>query len=93
MPDNFKQIGDVFNEDAFNKIREVVSQNEVVEKFGEIFPEFKKIARAKKVRNGILFLRVENSVWRSELHLNKSIMIEKVNKHFEKKVISNIKFI
>ncbi len=93
MPDDFKQIGDVFNEDAFNKIREVVSQNEVVEKFGEIFPEFKKIARAKKVRNGILFLRVENSVWRSELHLNKSIMIEKVNKHFEKKVISNIKFI
>ena len=93
MPDDFKQIGDVFNEDAFNKIREIVSQNEVVEKFEEIFPEFKKIAHAKKVRNGILFLRVENSVWRSELHLNKSIMIEKINNHFEKRVINNIKFI
>jgi len=93
MPDDFKQIGEVFNEDAFNKIREVVSQSEVVEKFEKIFPEFKKIAIAKKVRNGILFLRVENAVWRSELHLNKSLMIEKINAHFDKKVVNNIKFI
>ncbi len=93
MHSDFKQIGEIFNDDAFEKVREVVSQTEVVEKFVEIFPEFKKIAKAKKVRNGILFLRVENSVWRNELHLNKAIMIERINKYVNKKVINNIKFI
>ncbi len=93
MPNSFKQIGEIINDNAFEKVREVVSQNEVVEEFHKIFPEFKKIVLPKKVRNSILFLRVENSVWRSELNLQKAVIIKKVNKHFNKTVIKNIKFI
>jgi hypothetical protein len=93
MHSDFKQISDIINDSAFEKMRKVVSENEVVEEFYEIFPEFKKIAKPKKVGNGILFLRVENSVWRSELNLQKAIIIKKVNKHFNKTVIKNIKFI
>jgi len=40
-----------------------------------------------------LFIKVENSVWRNELNLQRRIIIEKINKYFDKDVVQTIKFI
>ena len=52
MPDGFKSIKDVFNSDpALKKIRAVINENDVVNDFEKIFPEFTKVAKAKSVQH------------------------------------------
>lgn len=94
MPDDFKSLTDILGkEKAFEKIRKAAKEYDVIEKFGEIFPDLKKVAEAVKIENGVLFLRVENSVWRSELKFRQSSLIEKVNKKFNEKIIKTVRFI
>ena len=88
---SFSEI--IGGEESFNNFRTSVSGYEIVDKFEELFPKLKKVAKAKKFENGILFIRTENSVWRSELNFNKEAMIEKINDYLKKQVIKNIKFI
>jgi len=90
---SFKTISDALKEEELSGIANIIRENEVVEKFAEIFPDLKKIAKAKRISNKTLFLRVENSVWRSELNFNKRKIIEKINKHFGNEVIKAIRFI
>jgi hypothetical protein len=93
MPDSFKKLGEVLLKDkAFSKFRASVKENEVVLEFENIFPDLSKTVKANNVNKGILFLIVENSVLRSELYLQKSLIIEKVNKYFNQKVIVDVKF-
>jgi hypothetical protein len=87
MPRSFKSrsIADVlFNEKEFSKIVKTANQEEVILKFHDVFPELKKIAQAVKFTKSVLFLRVENSVWRNELNLKQEAMIKKIKKHFNK---------
>jgi hypothetical protein len=94
MPDRFRKISDVINEEKdFEKIKTAAENFDVVEKFAEIFPELKKVTEAVKINNNMLFLRVENSVWRSELNFKQKILVEKINNYFGKKVIKAIKFV
>lgn len=94
MHSKIKSISDVIEkEKEFEQIRQTAENYGIVEKFNEIFPDLKIVAQAVKVDKNILFLKVENSVWRSELNFKKSLLIEKINKHFQKNVIKNIKFI
>ncbi len=59
MPDGFKSIKDVFNSDpALKKIRAVINENDVVNDFEKIFPEFKKVVQAKKKQNTAINLKV-----------------------------------
>jgi len=93
MPD-IQSIKDVFNNDkGLSKIREFVKQADIVTKFSDIFPDLKKIVKAAKIENGILFLRVENSIWRSELKFRQKFIVERVNKHFNEDIIKTIKFL
>ena len=46
-----------------------------------------------KVDKKTLFLKVENSVWRSELKFSESIIVEKINKFFNEERIKFIKFL
>jgi hypothetical protein len=93
-PSSFKNITDVIEkEKEFENLREKLRDYSVVEEFEKIFPELKIIVKAVKVNKSILFLKVENSVWKSELNLNKSILVEKVNKYFNETVIKSIKFL
>ena len=41
----------------------------------------------------VLFLRVENSVWRSELKFRQKLIIERINNHLKEDIIKSIKFI
>ena len=93
MPDKIKSIGDILKkEPAFSKFIKSVKENDVVERFDEIFPDLSKIAKAVRVKNGALFLEVENSVWKSELNLNKNILIKKINNFFNDQIINSIRF-
>ena len=51
MPKEFKSIGDILkNEPAFTNFVKAVKENDVAEKFSEIFPDLSKIAKAIKVK-------------------------------------------
>ena len=93
MPSGFKSIKDVFNNDpALKKIRDVVNENDVVNDFEKIFPEFKKITKAKSVQNKTITLKVENAAWRSELKFKEKEIIEKINLFYCEDRINRIKF-
>ena len=88
-----KSVGDILREDKSFKAFNVKAQEmEVLEKFPEIFPKLKRLVKPKRIFNSVLFLGVENSVLRSELNLNKKNIIEKINSHFAKIVVKDIKF-
>ncbi|MEE9432470.1 MAG: DciA family protein [Melioribacteraceae bacterium] len=86
-------LTDVFTKDkSLSKLRLTISESEVVSEFENIFPNFTSSVKALTVKNSILYLSVENSVLKSELHLQRNLMIEKINKHFKRKIVLNIKF-
>ncbi len=91
---NIKSINEVLEgEKEFENLRATIKNYDVVENFKYIFPELAKIAEAVKLDRKTLFLRVENSVWKSELNFQKNALIEKINKHFKEEVIKTIKFL
>ena len=94
MPNDFKSLPDIIGkEKAFEKVRVAAKEYDVLEKFLEIFPDLKKVAEAVKIEHGVLFLRVENSVWRSELKFRQSSLIEKINKKFNDQIVKSVRFI
>jgi len=91
---SFKSLNDIIDQEKdFESIRETIKNYSIVEDFGKIFPELKNIAKVKKVEKGILFLEVENSVWKSELNFQKNKVIEKINNYYKVEVIKTIKFL
>lgn len=95
MSAKFKNVKDIIEkENEFANFRKAVKEQDIIGKFGEVFPTFKEIAVPVRLTNGVLFIKVENSVWRSELNLKKELMISKINSFFnEEDLIKNIKFI
>ena len=93
MPEGFKSIKDVFNNDpALKNIRNVIVENDVVNDFEKIFPEFIKVAKAKSVQFATLTLKVENAAWRNELKFKEKEIIEKINSFYSQERINRIKF-
>lgn len=91
---SFRTITEVLDkEKEFEKLRESLKNYNVVDEFEKIFPELKQIATAVKLEKQVLFLRVENSVWKSELNFQKTLLIEKINTHFNEVVIKSLKFL
>lgn len=94
MAEKIKSVFDVINEDKeFKNFRNAAKNFDVIEKFSEIFPDLEKITKAVKVEKKVLFLHVENSVWRSELNLRQKLMVERVNAFFKEEIIKTVKFI
>lgn len=94
MPKDFKSVSDILNSDsAFSNFRKVAKENDVLEEYYNIFPDLKKVSEPVKVNKGILFLRVENSVWKSELNLRRNVIMERINKHFNSEIINSIRFL
>ncbi|KAF0151251.1 MAG: hypothetical protein FD143_2106 [Ignavibacteria bacterium] len=91
---SFRTINEVLDkEKEFEKLRERLKNYNIAEEYERIFPELKMIAKAIKVEKRVLFLKVENSVWKSELNFQKTFLIEKINKYFNETVIKSIKFL
>ena len=91
---SFKKVDEVINvENEFWLLRETANNYRVVEDFSKIFPELDIIVKAIKVEKKVLFLKTENSVWKSELNFQKNALIEKINIYFNQQIIKNIKFL
>lgn len=94
MRQRIKSVYDVINEDKeFKNFRNAAKNFDVIERFGEIFPDLEKVTKAVKVEKKTLYLHVENSVWRSELNLRQKLLIEKVNAFYKEEIIKSVKFI
>lgn len=90
----FKSITDIIGgEKDFEKLRDTIKNYDVVDEFVKIFPELSQIARAVKTEKQTLYLKVDNSVWKSELNFQKTLLIEKINKYFNEQIIKSIKFL
>ncbi len=90
----FKSISDIIGrEREFEGLRVTLKNYNLIDEFEKIFPELKPIAKAVRVEKKILYLRVDNSVWKSELHLRKNILVTKINKYLNEEVIKTIKFL
>jgi hypothetical protein len=93
MDKGFVKLSDIINtKSEFEGLRKKIKETEVVDGFLEIFPDLAKVAKALKVDKKILFLKVENSVWRSELKFSENIIVEKINTYFKEERIKLIKF-
>ena len=93
MPNEFKSIKEIFStEPGLKKIKNVVEENDVINDNEKIFPEFKKVVRAKKVDKKTITLRVDNAAWRNELKFKEKEIIEKINSFYNEERIKEIKF-
>jgi len=81
------------SEPGLRKINAFVKENEVIEKFYEIFPAFEKIVEPQKIERKVLLLKVENPAWRHELFLQKEKLVEIINEFFGEKRINYLKLI
>ncbi|MCX6169597.1 MAG: DUF721 domain-containing protein [Ignavibacteriales bacterium] len=94
MRSSFRTLEDLLkNESEFSNLRESLKNYDIVDEFEKIFPELKIIAQAVRVDKQVLFLRVENSVWKSELNFKKNLIVDKINKHFNQQIIKSIRFL
>lgn len=89
-----KSISDVIKNDKYlENLRNFVRQSDIVLEFQDIFPDLKTIAKAVKVEKSVLYLKVSNSVWRSELKFRQKILIDKINERFNEQLIKSVKFL
>tara|TARA_B100000287_G_scaffold309711_1_gene292977 strand:- start:50 stop:325 length:276 start_codon:yes stop_codon:yes gene_type:complete len=51
------------------------------------------VTKAERVESGTLIVRVETSVWRQELHMQKNEITKKINKKIGTTAIKDIRFI
>ncbi len=94
MRKKIKSVFDIINEEEeFENLRIATKNFTVIDKFYEIFPDLEKVTKAIKVEKNVLFLHVENSVWRCEINLKQKIMVQRVNEYFKENIIKSIKFI
>ena len=75
-------------------IKSALDQETAVTLWGTVVGDvISAITRAEKVEAGTLVVRVETSVWRQELHMQKEELIKKINKKTGTKAIRDIRFI
>jgi hypothetical protein len=94
MPEGFHKISEVFNkEPSLANIRKLIKQSDIVNDFEKIFPDLAKIAEAVRIENKCIFLRVQNSTWRSELKFREQQLIKKINNYYKEERINQVRFV
>lgn len=93
MPDGFKSIKEILNTDpGLKSVKAIINENDVVNDFVKIFPDFIKVAQAVKVQKKTLTLKVLNAGWRNELKFKENEIIEKIKSYYGEERINKIKF-
>jgi predicted nucleic acid-binding Zn ribbon protein len=89
------RVGDVLS--AFLKtagLEKIVKAQNVLLQWKDIAGEaIAKHAAPKELKDGVLFLKVENAAWRSQLFALKDDLIRKINAHAEKKIVNKIHYL
>ncbi len=94
MPKDFSSLGDIIKRDPqLGGLRRILKEADVVADFERIFPDLIKIAVPVKVERQILFLRVDNAAWRSELKFKEMVIVKKINEFYGEDRIKIVKFI
>ncbi|NWF89124.1 MAG: DUF721 domain-containing protein [Ignavibacteriaceae bacterium] len=93
MHDGFLSVAEIIEKEAgLEKLRAALKKYDVIKNFHKIFPDLKKIAAPVKIEKRILYLKVDNATWRSELKFNQATIIEKINTFYKQEIIKTIKF-
>lgn len=93
MNDVFRSVSQIIaNEPSLKKVRELLRNDEIMHKFFEIFPDLKNHVHPDKVTKGTLYIKVDNSVLRSELKFHDNEMLSKINEFFHEERIKKIRF-
>ena len=89
------QLKDALNRFFENQeIKEKVENNNIFAIWRDIVGEkIEKVTEIEKFKNNILFVKVENSAWRSELSFQKEDFKNKILQRLPKMKIKDIKFI
>ena len=75
-------------------IKYALDQENAVVLWGDVVGDVvSEVTKAEKVEAGTLVVRVETSVWRQELHMQKREIIKKLNKKIGTNAIKEIRFI
>ena len=75
-------------------IKSALDQENAVVLWGVVVGDVvSEVTKAEKVEAGTLVVRVETSVWRQELHMQKKEIINKINKKIGTNAIKEIRFI
>ena len=70
-----------------------VEQQKALKLWGEIVGnKISKNTEPESVKNGVLVIKTINSVWKQELQIQKTEIIEKLNKRLKKNIIKEIRF-
>ncbi len=70
-----------------------LDQVRVIELWPELVGEnIARIARAERVDDGILYVKVSSMTWRTELLFQKRKILERIDERIGKKVIKDIRF-
>lgn len=94
MPKDFLSLGEIIKiEPGLGKLRNVIKENDTIIDFNKIFPNFEKLVKPVKVSKKTLFLKVENSVCRSELKFKEQIILDKINNYYKENRINSIRFL
>ena len=76
------------------KLEGIIESFEIIDSWNELVGEnIANISEATRYENKILYVRIKNSVWRSELFMIQKDIIIKFNTHFKKRVIDRIMFV
>ena len=76
------------------EIKSALNQESAVILWGAIVGKnVSSVTKAERVESGALIVRVETSVWRQELHMQKNEIIKKINKKIGTTAIRDIRFI
>ncbi len=91
---DFKSIDEILkSEKSLSRINDLAEEFKVVSDFHLVFPTLEKVATPVKIVKYVLYLKVENSVWRSELNFRQKQIIDRINNHFGQTLVKSVKFI
>lgn len=55
--------------------------------------EISAVSKVKSVKDGVMQVRIKDAVWRQELNYLENDIISKINKYYNKQIITKIKFV
>lgn len=94
MAKKFNSISEILGRSKqFTYWKKAVEDNEVLELFSSLFPELDKVALPVRFSNAILYVKVENAGWRSELKFQEQAILEKINRRFGEERVKKITFV
>ena len=79
--------------ESFGLKKTILQENAVIIWPNIVGKNISKISKAISVDKGILFIKVDSAVWKQELYMQKSEIINKINKKIGSKAIKEIRLV